>query len=106
MLVARWWIGGSVDLLGLDYYPHSEWFYDDRGGHAPSPEPVGLARYERVAGAADPELVTVRRLAILAINRIRRAQAESARGTQEDSAPPPLPVPDSIVPVVPAGGGD
>lgn len=50
--------------------------------------------------AADPDLVTMRRLAIQAINRIRRAQMEAAR----DSAPPPLPVPDSIVPVVPAGG--
>jgi hypothetical protein len=32
-----------VDLLGLDYYCHSEWSYDERGSHAPSPEPVGLA---------------------------------------------------------------
>jgi beta-glucosidase/6-phospho-beta-glucosidase/beta-galactosidase len=32
-----------VDLLGLDYYCHSEWFYDEAGGHAPSPEPVGFA---------------------------------------------------------------
>lgn len=35
---------GAIDLLGLDYYPHSEWFYDDAGGRAPSPEPVRLAR--------------------------------------------------------------
>lgn len=32
-----------VDVLGLDYYGHSEWFYDEHGGHAPSPHPVGLA---------------------------------------------------------------
>jgi glycosyltransferase involved in cell wall biosynthesis len=32
-----------VDVLGLDYYSHSEWFYDDRGSHSPSPRPVGLA---------------------------------------------------------------
>jgi hypothetical protein len=32
-----------VDLLGLDYYSHSEWSYDERGSHAPSPTPVGLA---------------------------------------------------------------
>ena len=32
-----------VDVLGLDYYSHSEWFYDDSGGHAPSPQPLGLA---------------------------------------------------------------
>ncbi len=32
-----------VDVLGLDYYSHSEWFYDDDGGHAPSPVPAGLA---------------------------------------------------------------
>jgi glycosyltransferase involved in cell wall biosynthesis len=32
-----------VDVLGIDYYSHSEWFYDDEGGHAPSPRPVGLA---------------------------------------------------------------
>jgi glycosyltransferase involved in cell wall biosynthesis len=33
----------AVDLLGLDYYSHSEWYYDDGGGRAPSPHPVGLA---------------------------------------------------------------
>jgi glycosyltransferase involved in cell wall biosynthesis len=32
-----------VDVLGLDYYSHSEWFYDERGSHAPSPWPVGFA---------------------------------------------------------------
>ena len=32
-----------VDVLGLDYYCHSEWFYDEAGSHAPSPRPVGLA---------------------------------------------------------------
>jgi hypothetical protein len=30
-------------VLGLDYYPHSEWYYDETGGRAPSPQPVGLA---------------------------------------------------------------
>jgi beta-glucosidase/6-phospho-beta-glucosidase/beta-galactosidase len=34
---------GRVDLLGLDYYCHSEWFYDDEGARAPSPVPLGLA---------------------------------------------------------------
>jgi glycosyltransferase involved in cell wall biosynthesis len=33
----------QVDVLGLDYYSHSEWFYDEQGSHAPSPRPVGLA---------------------------------------------------------------
>jgi glycosyltransferase involved in cell wall biosynthesis len=32
-----------VDVLGLDYYAHSEWFYEDRGGRAPSPHPIGFA---------------------------------------------------------------
>ncbi len=32
-----------VDRLGLDYYCHSEWFYDERGSHSPSPHPVGFA---------------------------------------------------------------
>jgi len=32
-----------VDVLGLDYYSHSEWWYDHRGAHAPSPHPVGFA---------------------------------------------------------------
>ncbi len=32
-----------VDVLGLDYYCHSEWFYDEHGSHAPSPQPVGMA---------------------------------------------------------------
>jgi glycosyltransferase involved in cell wall biosynthesis/beta-glucosidase/6-phospho-beta-glucosidase/beta-galactosidase len=33
----------TVDVLGLDYYSHSEWFYDEGGSHAPSPCPAGLA---------------------------------------------------------------
>ncbi|HEX8498163.1 MAG TPA: family 1 glycosylhydrolase, partial [Actinomycetales bacterium] len=33
----------QVDVLGLDYYCHSEWLYDDDGAHAPSPEPIGFA---------------------------------------------------------------
>jgi beta-glucosidase/6-phospho-beta-glucosidase/beta-galactosidase len=32
-----------VDLLGLDYYSHSEWYYDELGGRAPSPQPAGFA---------------------------------------------------------------
>ncbi|MDN3296363.1 family 1 glycosylhydrolase [Streptomyces ficellus] len=32
-----------VDVLGLDYYCHSEWFYDESGARAPSPRPIGLA---------------------------------------------------------------
>ena len=32
-----------IDVLGLDYYCHSEWFYDESGSHSPSPHPVGLA---------------------------------------------------------------
>ena len=36
-----------VDVVGLDYYPHSEWWYDDRGGHAPSPRPRGFAALAR-----------------------------------------------------------
>jgi beta-glucosidase/6-phospho-beta-glucosidase/beta-galactosidase len=34
---------GRVDVLGLDYYAHSEWFYDRNGGVAPPPRPRGLA---------------------------------------------------------------
>ena len=33
----------AVDVLGLDYYSHSEWYYDEQGAHAPSPHPVGFA---------------------------------------------------------------
>ena len=33
----------QVDLLGLDYYCHSEWHYDDAGGLAPSRHPEGFA---------------------------------------------------------------
>jgi glycosyltransferase involved in cell wall biosynthesis len=32
-----------VDVLGLDYYPHSEWFYDESGSSAPAPRPSGFA---------------------------------------------------------------
>ncbi len=32
-----------IDVVGLDYYAHSEWWYDEAGGHAPSPQPVGFA---------------------------------------------------------------
>ncbi|HYP46461.1 MAG TPA: hypothetical protein VEQ66_14835 [Propionibacteriaceae bacterium] len=33
----------QVDVLGLDYYCHSEWYYDDQQAQAPSPVPVGFA---------------------------------------------------------------
>jgi len=33
----------AIDVLGLDYYSHSEWYYLRSGGQAPSPEPAGLA---------------------------------------------------------------
>jgi hypothetical protein len=33
----------QVDVLGLDYYPHSEWWYDERWGSSPSPHPQGFA---------------------------------------------------------------
>jgi beta-glucosidase/6-phospho-beta-glucosidase/beta-galactosidase len=39
-----------VDVLGLDYYCHSEWFYDESGGSAPSPEPIGLAAVAQLYG--------------------------------------------------------
>lgn len=32
-----------VDVVGLDYYCHSEWYYDELGARAPSPHPVGFA---------------------------------------------------------------
>jgi beta-glucosidase/6-phospho-beta-glucosidase/beta-galactosidase len=40
-----------VDVLGLDYYCHSEWYYDEDGSHAPSPNPVGLAAIAEQYGA-------------------------------------------------------
>lgn len=33
----------KVDVLGLDYYCHSEWWYDDAGSHSPSPRPLGFS---------------------------------------------------------------
>jgi beta-glucosidase/6-phospho-beta-glucosidase/beta-galactosidase/glycosyltransferase involved in cell wall biosynthesis len=33
----------TVDRLGLDYYAHSEWWYEDGRGISPSPHPVGFA---------------------------------------------------------------
>jgi glycosyltransferase involved in cell wall biosynthesis/beta-glucosidase/6-phospho-beta-glucosidase/beta-galactosidase len=39
-----------VDVLGLDYYVHSEWWYDAEGGHAPSPTPIGFATLARQYG--------------------------------------------------------
>ena len=32
-----------VDVVGLDYYCHSEWWYDEGTSQAPSPHPVGFA---------------------------------------------------------------
>jgi beta-glucosidase/6-phospho-beta-glucosidase/beta-galactosidase len=32
-----------VDTLGLDYYSHSEWWYDEGQSHSPSPHPMGFA---------------------------------------------------------------
>jgi beta-glucosidase/6-phospho-beta-glucosidase/beta-galactosidase len=32
-----------VDVLGLDYYCHSEWWYDENGSCSPSPRPLGFA---------------------------------------------------------------
>lgn len=42
---------GRIDVLGLDYYPHSEWWYDAAGGHAPSPSPRGFAALSADYGA-------------------------------------------------------
>src|SRR4051794_20959187 len=36
-----------VDVLGLDYYCHTEWWYDETGARAPSPRPLGLAAVAR-----------------------------------------------------------
>ncbi len=33
----------KVDVLGLDYYCHSEWWYDETGGHSPSARPLGFS---------------------------------------------------------------
>jgi len=40
----------QVDVLGLDYYSHSEWWYDERGGRAPSPHPIGFAALAEIYG--------------------------------------------------------
>lgn len=34
---------GRIDVLGLDYYAHSEWWFDDHTAIAPSPRPAGLS---------------------------------------------------------------
>jgi hypothetical protein len=34
---------GAVDVLGLDYYAHSQWHYTLTGGRVPSPVPSSLA---------------------------------------------------------------
>ena len=34
---------GRIDVLGLDYYAHSEWWYVRGGGVSPSPYPIGFA---------------------------------------------------------------
>jgi beta-glucosidase/6-phospho-beta-glucosidase/beta-galactosidase len=33
----------TMDVLGLDYYCHSEWWYDEQGARSPSPHPLGFA---------------------------------------------------------------
>ncbi len=53
-----------VDVVGLDYYCHSEWWYDERRGSAPSPYPIGFAavaqqyadRYDRPVLLAETNL--------------------------------------------------
>jgi hypothetical protein len=40
-----------VDVLGLDYYCHSEWFYDEHGASAPSRHPLGFAALAERYGA-------------------------------------------------------
>ena len=37
-----------VDVLGLDYYPHSEWWYGETGSVSPSPAPLGFATVARL----------------------------------------------------------
>ncbi len=44
----------SIDVLGLDYYPHSEWYYDERGSRAPSPYPAGFAAVAKEYAARYP----------------------------------------------------
>lgn len=59
----------------------------------------------RVANASNPDLAATYLAAQNAITRIRTAQLSAARAAQraqQDTAPPPLPVPDTIAPVVPA----
>jgi hypothetical protein len=38
---------GSMDVLGLDYYAHNEWHFNDGSGVRPSPEPFGFAELAR-----------------------------------------------------------
>jgi glycosyltransferase involved in cell wall biosynthesis len=45
-----------VDVLGLDYYPQSEWWYDEHGGRAPSPHPRGFAALAREYASRYPTL--------------------------------------------------
>ena len=50
---------GHLDVLGLDYYAHSEWAFTTQGGLrgvTPSPEPHGLAELIRQYHAYVPEL--------------------------------------------------
>lgn len=47
---------GRVDVLGLDYYAHHEWWYGPDGGRSPSPEPRGLARIAAEYAARYPGL--------------------------------------------------
>ena len=50
---------GHLDVLGLDYYAHSEWAFTTQGGFrgvTPSPEPHGLAELIRQYHAHVPQL--------------------------------------------------
>ena len=38
---------GSMDVLGLDYYAHNEWQFNDGAGVRPTPEPFGFAELAR-----------------------------------------------------------
>jgi len=35
---------GRIDVLGLDYYAHCQWHFDDKGGSTPTPYPLPLAQ--------------------------------------------------------------
>jgi beta-glucosidase/6-phospho-beta-glucosidase/beta-galactosidase len=55
---------GVVDVVGLDYYPHCQWHFDDTGGSAPTTHPARFAdligeyaeRYERPVWVGETNL--------------------------------------------------